>query len=130
MFTSGQLGEANSKDPLQLLRTAWLYLTLYFENRGRENPSKLTKEMLVLQTTPQGRRYCELRRDALMSTKNHQRGLNHSRDESNGKIFELINFSRCPVTTFKNFLWHLNLKLDCLFKRPRELSEKFKPENH
>lgn len=69
MFTSGQLGEANSKDTLQLLRmrTAWFYLTLYFEKRGRENPSKLTKEMLVLQTSPQGRRYCELRRDALMS---------------------------------------------------------------
>ena len=55
LFTSDQLGEGNTKDPSQLLRTAWFYLTLYFGKRGRENQRKLTKEMLVLQTTPQGR---------------------------------------------------------------------------
>ena len=44
--------------------------------------------MLVLQSTPQGRRYYELRRDALISTKNHQGGLNDPTDESDGKIFK------------------------------------------
>ena len=80
--------------------------------------------MLVLQTTPQGRRYYELRRDALMSTKNHQGGLNDSTDESDGKMFEAINSSRCPVKTIENFLKHLNPKLDRLFQRPRELRMK------
>ena len=92
-----------------------------------ENQRKLTKEMLVLQTTPQGRRYYELRRDALLSTKNHQGGLNDPTDESDGKMFEVIN-SLCPVKTIENFLKHLNPKLDCLFQRPRELSAKFNPE--
>ena len=64
--------------------------------------------MLVLRTTPQGRRFYELRRDALMSTINHQSGLNDSIDESDGKIFELNNSSRCPVKTIENFLNHLN----------------------
>ena len=64
-----------------------------------------------------------------MSTKNHQDGLNDSTDESDGKMFEAINSSRCPVKTIENFLKHLNPKLDCLFQRPRELSGKFKPEN-
>ena len=129
LFASGQLGDANTKDPSQLLRTAWFYLTLYFGKRGRENQRKLTKEMLVLQSTPKGRRYYEFRRDALMSTKNHQGGLNDSTDESDGKMFEAINSSRCPVKTIENFIKHLNPKLDCLFQRPRELSGKFNPEN-
>lgn len=51
LFRSGQLGDSNLKDPSQILRTAWFYLTLYFGKRGRENQRKLTKEMLVLQTT-------------------------------------------------------------------------------
>ena len=128
LFRSGQLGDSDTKDPSQLLRTAWFYLTLYFGKRGRENQRKLTKEMLVLQTTPQGRRYYELRRDALLSTKNLQGGLNDPTDESDGKMFEVINSSRCPVKTIENFLKHLNPKLDCLFQRPRELSAKFNPE--
>ena len=129
LFAGGQLGDADTNDPLQLLRTAWFYLTLYFGKRGRENQRKLTKEMLVLQTTPQGRRYYELRRGALTSTKNHQGGLNDSTDESDGKMFEAINSSRFPVKTIENFLKHLNPKLVCLFQRPREVPGKFKPEN-
>ena len=64
-----------------------------------------------------------------MSTKNHQVGLNNSTDESDGKMFEAINSSRCPVKTIENFLKHLNPKLDCLLQWPRELSGIFKPEN-
>ena len=55
LFASGQLGNADTNDPSQLLRTARFYLTLYFGKRGRDKQRKLTKEMLVLQTTPQGR---------------------------------------------------------------------------
>ena len=119
----------SGQDPSQLLRTAWFYLTLYFGKRGRENQRKLTKETLVLKTTPQGRCFYELRRDVLVSTKNHQGGPNYSTDESDGKIFEVHNSSRCPVKTIENFVNCLNPKLDCLFQRPRELSGKFKPEN-
>ena len=129
LFTSGQLGDAKRKDSSQILRSAWFYLILYFGKRVRENQRKLTKEMLVLQTTPQVRRYYEFRRDALMPTKNHQGGLNDSTDEADVKMFEVINSSRCPVKTIENFLKDLNPKLDCLFQRPREVSGKFNPEN-
>ena len=59
---------------------------------------------------------------------NHQGGLNDPTDESDGKMFEVINSSRSPVKTIENFLKHLNPKLDCLLQRPRELSAKFNPE--
>ena len=86
--------------------------------------------MLVLHTSSQRRRYNELRRDALISTKNHQGGLNDPTDrhESDGNMLEVINSSRCPVKTTENFLKHLNPKLNCLFQRPRERSAKFNPE--
>ena len=85
--------------------------------------------MLVLPTTPQVRRYYEFRRDALMSTKNHQSGRNDSTGKADGKMFEVTNSSRYPVKTIGNFLTDLNPKLDCLFQRPRELSGKSNPEN-
>ena len=57
LYETGQLGEWNTLDPSQLLRTAWFYITFYFGKRGRENQRKLTSDMLVLRSTPQGRRY-------------------------------------------------------------------------
>ena len=78
LFESGQLGNSDSKNPRQLMQTAWFYVMLYFGKRGRENISKLSKKMLVLRSTPQGRRYFELRCEALVST-NGIRGFNHER---------------------------------------------------
>jgi len=79
-----------------LLRTTWFYITLCFGNRGRENQRKLTKEMLSLQSTPQGRQYHELRN--LLGSKNQQGGLHDSNDESNGKMLAVSNSPlRCPV---------------------------------
>ena len=46
-----------------------------------------------------------------MSTQNHQGELNDSTDESDGKIFEVNNSSRCPVKAIENFVNHLNPKL-------------------
>jgi len=37
LFTSGELGPADSLNPAQLQRTAWFYLGLFFGRRGREN---------------------------------------------------------------------------------------------
>ena len=128
-ISSSQLGDTNTKDPSQLMRMAWFYVTLYFGKRGRENQRKLTTEMLVLQTTPQGRRYYKFRRDSLTSTKSHQGQLYDSTDKSNGKMFGVINSSRCPVKTVENFFKPLNPKLDCLFQWQRELSAIFNPEN-
>lgn len=61
LFRPRQLGECDTQDPAQLLRTTWFYITLYFGKRGRENQRKLTKELLLLQSTPQGRQYYEQR---------------------------------------------------------------------
>ena len=82
--------------------------------------------------TPQGRRYFELRREfpgAVLSTKNHQGGINDNTDEADGKMFEVRGSPRCPVETMQNFLSHLNPALDCLFQRPRDISPSFKPED-
>ena len=46
LFQTGELGECDTQDPAQLLRTTWFYITLYFGKRG-ENQTKLTKEMLL-----------------------------------------------------------------------------------
>ena len=73
LFESGQLGNADTKDPKQLQQTAWFYTYLYFGRRGRENQRGLTPKMFILRRTPQGRRYFELRRDipgAVLSIKN------------------------------------------------------------
>ena len=56
LYETGQLGEWDTLDPSQLLRTAWFYITFYFGKRGRENQRKLTSDMLVLRSTPQERR--------------------------------------------------------------------------
>ena len=131
LFNTGQLGEAETKNPSQLLRTAWFYVTFYFGKRGRENQRKLSKQMLVLCETPGNRKYYELRRDlpgAMLATKNHQGGLDDSADESDGKMFETPDSLRCPVKTLENYLKHLHPKLESLFQRPRLESAKFNPE--
>ena len=46
--------------------------------------------MFILRQTPQGRQYFELRKEfpgAILSTKNHQRGVNDNTDEADGKMF-------------------------------------------
>ena len=42
-------------------------------------------------------------------------------DESDAKIFAVPESPRCPVKTIKNYLLHLNLKSDCLFRWPRDV---------
>ena len=127
LFLCGQLGDADTQDPAQLLRTAWFYVTLYFGKRGRENQRKLTPEMLVLQKTPQGRRYFELA--IKLATKNHQGGLNDPDDKSDGKMFEFPDSSRCPVKTLENYIQHLSPNNPCLFQRPKDPnSAKFDPQ--
>ena len=73
LFESGQLRNADTKDPKQLQQTAWFYTYLYFGRRRRENQRSLTPKIFIFCQTPQGRRYFELRRDfpgAVLSTKN------------------------------------------------------------
>ena len=131
LFESGELGPADSQNPAQLQRTAWLYLTLFFGRRGRENQRQLNPGMLSLRTTPQGVEYFELNRrqpGSLLSTKNHQGGLGDSEDESDAKIFAVAGSQRCPVKTIRNYLDHLNPSSDALFQKPRDgQSQKFSP---
>ena len=137
LFESGQLGNSDSKNPRQLMQTAWFYVMLYFGKRGRENISKLSKKMLVLRSTPQGRRYFELRREALVSTKNHRGGVDDNYiDEADGKMFEVSDSPRCPVKTLESpvktlesLLKLLHPNLDTVFQRPREICAKFNVQN-
>ena len=80
--------------------------------------------MLALRATPRGEEYFELNREfpgSLPATKNHQGGLSDAEDESDAKIFAVPESPRCPVKTIKNYLSHLNLKSDCLFRQPRDV---------
>ena len=126
LYETGQLGEWDTLDPSQLLRTAWFYITFYFCKRGRENQRKLTSDMLVLRSTPQWRHYYEFR--SHFASKNHQGGLTDNPDEAEGKMFEVPKSKRCPVKTLESFLKHLNPNLQALFQRPREVSTKFQPQ--
>ena len=126
LYETGQLGQWDTLDPSQLLRTAWSYITFYFGKKGRENQRKLTSDILVLRSTPQGRRYYEF--CSLFASKNHQGGLTDKPDESDGKMFEVPNSKRCPVKTLEIFFKHLNPNLQALFQRPREVSTKFQPQ--
>ena len=53
-----------------------------------------------------------------LASDSQQALVNDSTDKSDGKMFEVINSSRCPVKTnaIENFIKHLNPKLDCLFQ--------------
>ncbi|XP_078371764.1 uncharacterized protein LOC144655391 isoform X2 [Oculina patagonica] len=132
LFETGQLGPANSKSPTQLQNTVWFYISLYFGKRGRENQRKMTKQMLVLRATPDGRQFYEINRSvagALPSTKNHQGGITDEEDKSNGKMFECPGSARCPVQTVKNYILHLNPEAEFFFQKPRALgTAKFNPE--
>ena len=131
LFERQQLGPADTKCPSQLLRTSWFYVTLYFGKRGRENQQQMTKRMLAPRTTPLGKRYYELQRDApgaVFATKHHQGGLNDEEDDSDGKMFEVAGSPRCPVKTVENYISHLNPEMEILFQRPRSVSGKFNPD--
>ena len=88
LFESGQLGNADTKDPKQLQQTAWFYTNLYFGRRGRENQRSLTPKMFILHQTPQGYvlSYKETLRGRFCRQKNHQGGVNDNTDEADGKI--------------------------------------------
>ena len=119
LFRSGQLGDSYTKHPSQLLRTAWSLLLnpLLWKNEGRKiiSKKKLTKEA---QRNAGSANYIP-RKTVLYELPK----------TTNGKVFEVINSSRCPVSTIENqSLKHLNPKLDWLFQRLRELQVKFNPE--
>ena len=122
LFESGELGSADSKDPAQLMKTAWLYICLFFGKRGRENQWALRPNMLILRKTPQGQEHYQLNREmpgVLPADKNHPGGLTDPKDESDGKLFAVGGSPRCPVQTVKAYLSHLNPVLDMLFQKPR-----------
>ena len=132
LFDKGELGPASTKNPSQLQRTAWFYITFFFGKRGRENQRNLKKSMLVLRKTTDGREYFEIDKKnpgAVLPTKNHQGGLQDDEDESDGKRFASPDSPRCPVATLQAYLSHLNPLNESLFQRPRPGSNKFNPAN-
>jgi len=114
LYETGQLGEWDTLDPSQPLHAAWFYISFYFGKRGRENLRKLTSDMLVLWSTPQGQRYYEFH--SPFASKYYQGGLTYNPDEPNSKMFEVPNSKRCPVKTLESFLKHLNPNLQALFQ--------------
>ena len=75
----------------------------------------MTKQMLVLRTTPNGHQYYEVNHSvagSLPSTKNHQGRIQDDEDESNVKMFELPGSPRCPVQTVISYLLHLHPDAD------------------
>ena len=131
LFESGELGPADSKDPAQLMKTAWLYVCLFFGKRGSENQRALRPNMLIWRKTPQDQEYYQPNREmpgALPADKNHPGGLTDPEDELDGKIFAVDGSPRCPVQTIKAYLSHLNPVLDVLLQKPRYHCSSFNPD--
>ena len=57
LLDGGAVGRAESKNPANLERTTWLYLSLFFSLRGRENQRDLTPTILSLRKIHQGVEY-------------------------------------------------------------------------
>ena len=131
LFESVELGPADSKDPVQFMKTAWLYICIFSRKRGRENQRALHPNILILRKTPQGQDYYQLNTEmpgALPADKNHPGGLTDPEDESDGKIFAVDGSPRCPVQTVKAYLSHLNPVLDVLLQKPRHHCSSFNPD--
>ena len=82
------------------MQTAWLFISLYFAKRGRENQAAMKKSILRLVTTTDGAEYFELNRNelgAVLTTKNYQGGIDSTEDHSNCKIFAVPGSLRCPL---------------------------------
>ena len=85
--------------------------------------------MLALRATSQGEEYLKLNGEfpgSLPATKTHEGGLSDTEDELDAKISEVPESTGCLVKTIKNYLSHLNPKLDCVFQRPLQ-TRSFQP---
>ena len=131
LYKKGELAETSTRDPRALMQTAWLFISLYFGKRGRENQAAMKKSILRLVTTADGAEYFELNRNepgAVLTMKNHQDGIDSTEDHSNSKIFAVPGSSQCPVEVLKTYLSHLNPDLESLFQRPKDMTAKFNPD--
>ena len=63
LYKKGELAEASTRNPRALMQTAWLFISLYFGKRGRENQAAMKKSILRLVTTAEGAEYFELNRN-------------------------------------------------------------------
>ena len=57
LYKKGELAKASTRDPRALMQTAWLFISLYFGKRGRENQAAMKKSILRLVTTADGAEY-------------------------------------------------------------------------
>ena len=60
LYKKVELAEASTRDPRALMQTAWLFISLYFGKRGRENQAAMKKSILRLVTTADEAEYFEL----------------------------------------------------------------------
>ena len=91
----------------------------------------MKKSFLRLVTTTDRAEYFELNRNEpgdVLTTKNHQGGIDSTEDHSNGKIFVVPGSSWCPVEVLKVYLSHLNPDLESLFQRPEDMTVIFNPD--
>ena len=83
--------------------------------------------MLALRATPQGEEYFELNRE-FASDEKPSRWPFLCRRWVGRENISVPESAKCPVKTIKNYLSHLNPKLDCLFQRPQEKARSFNPD--
>jgi len=76
------------------MQTVWLFISLHFGKRGRENQAVMKKSILRLVTTVDGAEYFELNRNepgAVLTTKNHQGGIDSTEDHSNAYLIDICS---------------------------------------
>ena len=109
LYKKVELVEASTHVPRALMQTAWLFISLYFGKRGRENQAAIKKSILRLVATAGGAEYFELNRNepgAVLTTKNRQGGIDSTEDQSNSKIFAVLQ----PSQSWESVMFMLKVK--------------------
>ena len=102
--------------PQSLLQTAWFNIMLYFGKRGRENMREMTAEDIQIHKSSSGLAYITLVEKA---TKNHQGGLNSSKNEAAAVMSEIPGNPRCPVLAVKTYLSKRNKQCQALWQKSK-----------
>jgi len=89
---------------------------LHFGKHGVENMRETTAEDIQIHKSSSGLEYITLvERD----TKNHQGGLNNSKNEATPVILEILGIPCCPILAAKTYLLKQNKQCQACWEKPK-----------
>ena len=97
-------------------------IMVYLCNRGQENLREMKTVDFSIMTDSAGNRYVKMR-DFL--TKNH-RGNSTEEQSQQGRMYEIIGNSKCPVMSFEKYIALLNKECPAFWQKPNPRSKENK----